>query len=73
VPCYGLDTAEIFAKPHSIDVEINSANTAKLIADIKDYSGPFLKSKETNDLVSICEQVEKLLPDNIDVEETLKS
>lgn len=71
MPVYGLDTAEIFVKPHSIDVEINSQNTAKLIADIKDYSGPFLKSKETIDLESICEQVEKLLPDAIDVDEAL--
>jgi hypothetical protein len=66
-----LDSSDIFVKPHSIDVELNSQNTYKLIADIKDYSGPFLKSKETINLESICETVEKLLPDAIDMEEVL--
>lgn len=36
VPLYGLDSSDIFNKPHSNEVEINSKNTAKLIADIKD-------------------------------------
>jgi len=67
-----LDSSDIFVKPHSNDVEINSRNTAKLISDIKDYSGPFLKSKETINLESICVEVEKILPDAIDMEEVLK-
>lgn len=67
-----MDSSDIFNKPHSNEVEINSKNTAKLIADIKDYAGPFLKSKETINLESICEAVEKILPEEMDMEEVLK-
>lgn len=67
-----MDSSDIFVKPQSNDVEINSKNTAKLISDIKDYSGPFLKSKEIINLESICEAVEKILPEEMDMEEVLK-
>lgn len=66
-----MDPFEIFAKPPSIDVEINSNNTANLINDLKDYSGPFLKSKVAVNVEAICEQVENILPAPLVMEEIL--
>lgn len=71
VPLYSLDPFEIFMKPPSIDNDINAANTLKLIEDIKDYSGPFLKKEEPVNILSISEDIESHLPDAIEIEEII--
>jgi len=55
----------------SIDAEIKTKFIDHLVNDIKDFSGPFLKSVAFINVEQICDQIVSSLPEKINLAEIL--
>jgi len=58
-------------KPQSIDSEIKTKFIDDLVNDIKDFSGPFLKSLVIVNVEHICDQIVTSLPEKINLTDIL--
>jgi len=64
-----LQPHEVFLKHHSITSKMNSIKTGELIQDIKVFSGSFVQSEVHLDEENICSELNKLLPEEISVDD----
>jgi hypothetical protein len=56
-------------KHHGIESKLNAIKTSELIEDIKIFSGSFVQSMVNYDEENICTELNKIIPDYIDVNE----